>query len=215
MSQEDQYVDEIQRLEISNQELTRHHNEQVQQNVALQQAVYARQKTVRTESSHQDYGIEVLRAFVQNKPFTPTQCLEFIQVLGGSRVEVLPEAYKSAEFSDPHFQYGDRLLKLLCKLVTNYYETLQKYGEDQASQIFTSNEYAMQESETVKNSKNVEIWGDRSVWYNGAVKKMVQHLKIGVKNNIAYCLRVYFFYDRKKEKIIIGYCGPHPKLIKS
>lgn len=44
---------------------------------------------------------------------------------------------------------------------------------------------------------------------------MTNHLRIGVTNDVSQTLRVYFFFDNENNKLVIGYCGQHPKNTKS
>ena len=49
----------------------------------------------------------------------------------------------------------------------------------------------------------------RTFAYEGEQIEMVRHLKIGIEANVAKTIRVHFYWDAKREKIVIGYCGEH------
>lgn len=144
----------------------------------------------------------------------PTKCLDIIKFLAKNYVIILPEAYSSASKVDNIFKNNHSLLKILTKLVTQYRQSIISSGESSARKVFSNKEYSFNESETLKNTKDSEIWSDRTVLYNGEQIKLTKHLKIGVANNKSYTIRVYFFFDNKTQKIIIGYCGQHPKITK-
>lgn len=145
----------------------------------------------------------------------PVTCLRLIELLSAERLLILPEAYLSAEQVNDKFQNGHRLLTLLCRMVTYYYDSLISYGNSIARGVFTPDQYVQHESETLKASKSAEFWSDRTVNYNGRRVRMTNHLRIGVTNDVSQTLRVYFFFDNENNKLVIGYCGQHPKNTKS
>ena len=49
----------------------------------------------------------------------------------------------------------------------------------------------------------------REFEYDGNKIKMFQHVGIGTARSKSETIRIHFFVDRKKRKIIIGYCGEH------
>lgn len=75
-----------------------------------------------------------------------TEVLEIVRTLAPDRVEILPSAWQSAEEMDDHFEATDRLLQLLCKLVTTYADTLKEKGDAQARLVFASGEFSAKES---------------------------------------------------------------------
>ncbi len=158
-------------------------------------------------------GLSIAKSFTTDKyQLTPSDCLRLVSMLGETRVLVLNSAYESASKVDDHFKNGHRLLVLLCKLITFYYDAYFEKGDTLARNIFTNDELASNESETIRNSNNDAYWKDRRVIYNGNEVKMVRHLKIGRDHNVQHTIRVYFFFDQEEKKIVIGYCGEHPSI---
>ena len=162
------------------------------------------------------FGLSIAKSFTKDKyQLTPSDCLRLISMLGGERVLVLNSAYESASKVDDYFKNGHRLLVLLCKLITFYYDAYIEKGDTLARTIFTNDELASNESETIRNSNNDAYLKDRKVIYNGNEVKMVHHLKIGRDHNVQHTIRVYFFFDQEEKKIVIGYCGAHPTITQS
>lgn len=158
-------------------------------------------------------GLSIAKSFTKEKyQLTPSDCLKLVSMLGGERVIILNSAYESASKVDDHFKNGHRLLVLLCKLISFYYDAYIEKGDTFARNIFTNDELASNESETIRNSNNYAYWKDRKVLYKGNEVKMVHHLKIGRDHNVQHTIRVYFFFDQEEKKIVIGYCGEHPTI---
>src|SRR5690606_15415717 len=83
----------------------------------------------------------------------PYQVLRIIATLFPDRVEVLDEAWKSAEESN-QFRHNAKLFDLLWKLVTTYRDTLLSGKADEtAREVFGKDTYAAHETESTKNNK--------------------------------------------------------------
>ena len=147
---------------------------------------------------------------IKAKNFYPLDCLSMIAYLAEGKVIILPEAMESAKKSGQNFTQTGRLLSLLLTLIYKYTPQYFEKGDAVARKVFTAKEYAAQDSETTQNSKGKSIRSVRSVQYLGRNFELRQHLKIGVANNVAFCLRVYFFMDPDMKCPVIGYCGSHP-----
>ena len=147
---------------------------------------------------------------IKARNFYPVDCLSLIANLADGKVIILPEALESAKELGQNFTQTGRLLSLLLTLIYQYTPLYFEKGDTAARKVFTAKEYAAKDSETTQNSKEKSIRSVRSVKYLGRNFEMRQHLKIGVANNLAFCLRVYFFMDPDMKCPVIGYCGSHP-----
>ena len=147
---------------------------------------------------------------VVGRDVSPAQCLDVIARVYGDKCVVLDSARKSAEES-VRFSQGQRLLYLLRTLVTTYRETLMREGDAKARTCFSIKEFAATESEVVTN--NPELARKRTFVYENQQVEMFAHLKIGVADDAAKTIRVHFFWDAPKERIVIGYCGPHLRVL--
>ena len=160
-----------------------------------------------TSSKHKDFcnkNIEKLlkKILVEKTVLMPSECLSFIEEFWSDRVLILSTAWESAKIIDKFFQNGSKLLNLLIRLATDYYDNFLKGGDNLAKKVFSDSEYAAQESETVNRSDLI-----KQRCFLGI--QMQKHLKIGVKNDISTTARVYFSVDVDKRLILIGYCGKH------
>ncbi len=144
-------------------------------------------------------------------PPSPLQCIELIEELYGDKCVILPSAKASAEKAN-HFIYGRELLDLLNRLVTAFRATLiEGGGDNKARAVFGKSEYAANESETVMGNKALRR--QRVFEYDGKSVEMLRHLKIGVGDDVTKTIRVHFHWDADREKIVIGHCGEHLRLL--
>jgi len=137
---------------------------------------------------------------------SPLECIEVIESLYGDKCIVLESAKESASDME-FFASGRRLLDMLRRLVTEYRKRLLEAGDSEARKVFTNNEYAARESETVMGNKSMRR--QRTFEYDGKSIEMFRHLKIGVDDDLAKTIRVHFHWDPEREIIVIGHCGPH------
>lgn len=142
----------------------------------------------------------------RNEHPTPEECLDVISACYGGRCEILPSAWESAKEMS-RFQSGRRLLDMLRRLMTEYYDGMKEGGDNLARTVFTSDEYSATESESVMN--NSILSQKRKFSRNGEVLEMYRHLRIGKADNVNTTLRVHFAWIPQESKIIIGYCGKH------
>lgn len=141
-----------------------------------------------------------------NLSVTPGEALRTAAELFPNRIAVLPAAYESADKLDRNFRRGGKLLKLLLKLGTEYFDALVGKGDSVARTVFSSSEYSAQESDTVTNGALGRM---RDFTYNGETYRMEQHLKIGIASDTSLTLRCYFTWIAGERKFVIGYCGEH------
>ena len=141
---------------------------------------------------------------VQNP--NPENLLQLVASIFSDRVVILQSAFRSAKQS-ASFLHGSRLANLLFRLCTSYFDDISVGGESVARRVFTSNEFAAKESETVMKSDRYSSL--RSFEYKGEILKMYRHLKIGVSDNVQETIRVHFHWLSNEKTIVIGYCGPH------
>lgn len=137
---------------------------------------------------------------------TLTEALKTASSLYPEKMVVLPTAYESAEKLDTVSTRGGRLLKLLLKLGSEYYETLDGKGDSEARHVFSPSEYSACESETVRSGGLGRL---RDFSYNGTSVRMEQHLKIGIAADTSKTLRCYFAWLADERRIVIGHCGEH------
>jgi hypothetical protein len=163
------------------------------------------------KGSGQDYGSFVdidrlMEMATRGDQPTPLECLELINDLYFKECIVLPSAKESAK-AVGQFNHGRRLLRSLYKLATKFRCELMDGGDAMARNVFSRNEYAATESDTV--ASNPTLRSKRVFEYDGKSTEMFRHLKIGIDSDSSKTIRVHFFWDSEKKKIIIGYCGEH------
>lgn len=162
----------------------------------------------KANGTQSDEGSHVLARLLvnPNARVTLSEALSTASSLYPEKMIVLPSAYESAEKLDDVSTRGGRLLKLLIKLGSEYYEALAGKGDSEARHVFSPSEYSACESETVR-------WGGlgrlREFSYNGAQIRMEQHLKIGIAADTSKTLRCYFAWLAEERRLVIGYCGEH------
>ena len=201
------YLEELDREKSRNQDLQN-------ENSSLQFTINGLKRfsnKFKFDQINEELKIDLLQIFAKNKNLNVTSCLKLIELLSGNRVFVHPDAYRSASEIDGIFVNCGRLLSQLSLLATAYFKEIQTNGEQQARKVFTPNEYASSESETIRNSNSPEVWSDRTITYNGKSQKLLRHLKISSNFNSKFTIRTYFLFDEDNKKIVIGYCGKHPK----
>jgi hypothetical protein len=148
----------------------------------------------------------LLSLALRSDPPSPLECLEAIQSAYRGKCIVLQSAKDSAREMNL-FSYGRRLLEMLIRLVTHYRIKLLEEGDNEARKFFGKNEYAAKESKTVMGNKTMR--GQRTFEYEGEQIEMVRHLKIGADDNVAKTIRVHFYWDADRKRIVIAYCGQH------
>ena len=141
--------------------------------------------------------------------------LKFIQSAASDRIVVTQKALDSAKEVNSVFKRTDKLLELICKLASSYYDTVVENNDADGRNIFGSGAFSSHESDAINNSTNPKFLVDRTLRIDGKSIRLEKHLKIGTDNNNAYTLRIYFYFNPDDKKIYIGYCGKHPKNTKS
>lgn len=137
---------------------------------------------------------------------TPEKCLQVLADNYGDRIVVLDTAWKSCQESES-FKHSQKLADLLGKLATAYFDMISSGPDSEARKVFSPNEFSARESETVVN--NDEMRKRRTFDYMDEPVEMLRHLKIGVADSVLDTIRVHFHWDNTRQKIVIGYCGPH------
>lgn len=141
----------------------------------------------------------------QDQP-SAKECLEAVAKAYPKRVVVLSTAYDSAK-RHAKFESGRRLLGMLNKLATKFFDELKDGGDEQARHCFPNAEYAATESEGTQNNK--EMRRRRTFVYQDMPVVMMRHLKIGVADDERKSIRVYFEWMPDDGVIVIGHCGAH------
>ncbi|WP_231362272.1 MULTISPECIES: hypothetical protein [unclassified Thioalkalivibrio] len=136
----------------------------------------------------------------------PEECLELIREIYPERVAVLPSAIESAR-EVRNFAQNRRLLDMLRRLVTDYLSAFTQGGDTAARSIFTNNEFAARESDTVTNNKQYLAY--RRFDFDGREIEMLKHLKVGVADDPTSTIRVHFEIDQEATRVLIGHCGKH------
>lgn len=152
----------------------------------------------------------LVRDIIENKGLRPSEYLKLAEIISNGNLTIHPDTYKHIQESDKYFKQKDRFAQLIFKLAFDYRKLFFESGDTSARKVFSTSEYAAQESDTTTSTENKRIQSVRTVVYNGKEITMRQHLKIGVGTDASQCIRIYFFPDPEKKKIVIGYCGPHP-----
>ena len=141
----------------------------------------------------------------------PVDCLDLVtKYLFLERFHVPDKARRSAK-NLKDFQHVDQLFDLLWKLANDYWQyKCEDISDKEAAQIF-GNAYAATESESIKRDPKAkqERTFDYEIDGNPRTVRMLQHLKIGVKDSDHHTLRLHFYWDQDHKKIIIGHCGAH------
>lgn len=149
---------------------------------------------------------KILSYVLENKTPTPVECLNIIYSLYDDKCVILDSALNSAHESEL-FTKGRELLNLLKRLVNEYRNELLIGGDANAKRVFGQNQFAAKESKTIMNNKKLKEC--RIFDYDGILVEMFKHLKIGADDDIRKTIRVHFYWDADKKKIVIGYCGKH------
>lgn len=139
------------------------------------------------------------------------EALRFAAMLFPDRIVVLPSAYESAAKLDGLSKRGNRLVKLLVRLGTSYYEALLEKGDAAARKVFTPDEYASCESDATSRG---QLGRMRDFAYGGKKLRMGQHLKLGISADTSCTLRCYFAWLADERKFVIGHCGEHLPVFK-
>ena len=140
------------------------------------------------------------------QPPSPAQCLDMLERAYPQKVNILQAAFESARDVN-NFQQGRRLLDMLHRLVSEYLPGYLESGDATARNVFTNNEFAARESDTV--TKNKDYMKYRHFDYNGEELEMSKHLKVGVADDATQTIRVHFEVVQEEGKIVIGHCGRH------
>lgn len=144
-------------------------------------------------------------------PLTVTECLQLVEFLSEGELTVLPSAWESASEVDKHFRATERLLMLLSILATSYRRNYLEGGDTTARQVFSVGEFSAKDSDATSSGRLGEM---RTFVFEGREVRMERHLRIGVANNKATTLRVYFDIVGDDKRIVIGWCGKHLPTIK-
>lgn len=208
VSQEAQFKEDIERIELEKLQV-----EEEKDNLERELST-ARWSIESLKSQLQEAGRntvsfdshELLLAACRIDEPTPEECINIIKNALDDNVVFLESAVDSARASTK-FKRGRVLLDMLRKLVVEYLPLYIEGGDNKARSIFTNNQYAANESETVVN--NPQLAKSREFFYKGEQVPMWQHLKVGIADNPDLTIRIHFLVDIKEKKIVIGYCGEH------
>ncbi|MDF2075909.1 hypothetical protein P2Q70_15125 [Pseudomonas mendocina] len=147
---------------------------------------------------------------IRDTPPSARECLDYISEAYQDRVLVLDSAQRSAE-EHSLFENGKRLLHLLHRLCTTFYEALVTKGDNEARKVFSSDEYSATESKSTQNNSTAK--SRRTFMYNEQKLVMLRHLKIGKADDKRLTIRVYFEWLPDEQIIVIGHCGEHLPVI--
>ena len=184
---------------------------------ALQQSLIKTSSQTYTNSSNANTFGTVLKYIAEGNrgDLDVLSVLKFIQATASDRIVVTQKALDSAKEVNTVFKRTDKLLELICKLASSYYDTIVQNSDADGRNIFGSGSFSSHESESINNSTNPKFLVDRTLKIGGKSIRLEKHLKIGTDSNNAYTLRIYFYFNPDDKKIYIGYCGKHPKNTKS
>lgn len=171
----------------------------------------ARESLSAQASRKLDLSPDVLRKAVQApRDLTPGEVLVYLSAIAGERVRVLPSAWRSAEDSK-HFEYSDRLIAMLDKLVFSYAPELASGVPDSEARRHFGNAYSAKESETV--TLDASMRKERTFQLDGVEQLFVRHLSIGNDPGAVRGMRVYF--EIMDGQVVIAYCGKHLSVVSS
>ncbi len=147
---------------------------------------------------------DLLLRFFKNEASVVDQLLA-LQALYPDALHLLPAALVSAEDA-VGFEQPEVLREMLLQLVTDFRQCLlDGKGTQEGVRIFGRKAFTTRESDNLSSKGR----NARTFSYKGQHVFMEQHLKIGVKDSEAHCLRVHFHWDSPSRKIVIGHCGKH------
>ena len=154
-------------------------------------------------------GLEGRARFVETMdlPETPYEALSLAAQAFSDRIVVLDRARKSAE----DFVKGDpgEVWAVLRSVAVTLHSLLfveRERGLANAFRDRTGYELALRDSKGA--NRNPDQKAERMVEYEGAVRDATMHIKgRGVRKGES--LRVHFFVDYDKKKIVIAHCGEH------
>lgn len=154
-------------------------------------------------------GLEARARLVETMdlPETPYEALSLAARAFSDRIVVLDRARKSAE----DFVKGDpgEVWAVLRSVAVTLHSLLfveRERGLANAFRDRTGYELALRDSKGA--NRNPDQKAERMVEYEGAVRDATMHIKgRGVRKGES--LRVHFFVDYDKKKIIIAHCGEH------
>lgn len=177
---------------------------EISQREHLQQQLDEHKKRDRGEGLTPDIA-EPLREHFAGRAPAPAEALRLIESLFPDRIEVLADAYESAEEASV-FKNRKDAFGLLCRLATGYWEAMVR-EPGKAHTVFTVKEYAADGSESEHNDRRcVE---DRVRMRGGKKVEFWKHLKAGGNGGPDKCFRIHFEWIAEERKIVIGHCGRH------
>ncbi|MBK4785375.1 MAG: hypothetical protein FT714_14915 [Pantoea sp. Pent] len=197
-----EYLKQIDELEVSISELSNENIKIAAGNDRLKFGFKGSKSTADSEAN--DIDVDELISLISNR-LSPEAVLNVIEILIPSNVVILRTAYSSARES-LKFKHEHRLIFLLYKLCTSY---LREYleNDDNTAKNILGDAYSANESETVE--KSGVLSKIREFEYNGEKINMFQHVGIGTARTKSETIRVHFYIDKEKSKVVIGYCGEH------
>ena len=140
---------------------------------------------------------------------TPEHALKLLATLAPDRLVIHEKTWESVKKVNSGFKNGRRLFEALRTLAFDYLDRYLAGGDQLARGVFPPNTFSANESEGTANSRDPKIRNCRRIVYRGKTLDLEAHLKLGVTPQDS--IRIYFTVDRELKKIVIGYCGPHPK----
>ncbi len=200
----DDYVGQIDALEEDRKRHTALIAELEQERDALRAELARAQRGVDVGA---DRNRAALRAAFCDREPTLEQALVVLELLVADRVRVLPTAFAAARRSAT-FKRRGKAWELLWKLATDWWTAMAEGGgDDRARHVFTPEQYAARESQTVEGNR---VGRERRTFVvDGAPTTMWRHLKIGVKDSLTETWRCHFEWMPEERRIVIGHCGGH------
>lgn len=113
-----------------------------------------------------------------------------------------PRARASAESS--RFEDSDLIYEALCLLAFEYRDMCM--GASREAFVGRLEALGLDESRSVSD---YTVSREYHVDYKGAPALLERHLKRGVARDERQCLRIYFFYDRRDQVVVVGHLPGH------
>jgi hypothetical protein len=161
---------------------------------------------------------EEIGTFEDYNPTSLTEVLQKAKTEHQDKIIILDSAMKSARQST--FRPPNRVWEIILALVEKYNHILQRSNQRQSvnlQELLRETEAARVLDISNKESKpTMDAFGEqRRFRYKKRNIEMQTHIKIGTQHDQSKTLRLYFCFDKKTKKFIIGHCGKHLDTVSS
>ena len=161
---------------------------------------------------------KVIETFEEYNPSTLTEVLQRTRAEYHDKIIVLDSAMKSARQST--FRPPTRVWEIILAFVEKYDHILQRSNQKKSvnlQELLRETTAASVLDISNKESKpTMDAFGDQRRFRHKKRNIEIQaHIKIGTQHDQSKTLRLYFCFDKKTKKLIIGHCGKHLDTVSS